>query len=487
LNTIMINKILQTYLPWFFVLFVWLMPTLPYLYLSQYVQPQYDDFSIWIISDQMYYVNAQVYWYLNWTGRYAAFAFISALHPIIYRRPDLISVISIIYQVLFLIGLIWSLLRILPNSIKIKEKFILSGLIWICYLWQLPSSTEAFYWIPATFSYQLGLLLCVITATLLWTYKRPAINSTNFYLLIGLAILIPGTSEITLLLFNGILFYSAVFDIIDKRKFHKSLIIILSISILFSAFSLLSPGNNTRGNVLLSLADKSARPLDIVFSLKASFHLIKSQILGLWFRSPLLGISIIYILVLVKNVDTNKYGKIKNSLFVFYAIAWAATLFTLAFPFIYKTGIEFLPGRVLNVIQFVIIAGWFGFLSLIVLYNTFKVDYSIPFQSLIYLLGIALILGSLIMPNRIMASITDSISGNARVYSVESESRYQLFENNRGKNIRVAPFSNNPNTIFLCDILPDSSQDCNLAVSNYFGLKSVRVDSSLHRGEYLIY
>lgn len=483
----MLNKLLQTYVPWLFASFIWLISTVPFLYISQYAQPQFDDFGLWYVLDQMSYFEAQVDWYLTWTGRYTAFAFISLLHPIIYRKPELIGAFSVIYQLLFLAGLIWCLVKILPNSIKIRERLILAGFIWICYLWQIPSSAEAFYWIPATFSYQLGLLFCVIAATLLWTNKRSKIKTTSFYPLVGLAILTPGTSEVTLLLFNGILVCTVLFDFINERQINKSLLFILFISILFSAFSLLSPGNNTRSNVLLSVVDQSARPLDIGFSVKTSFHLIKSQLFALWFRSPLLGISLIYALVLVRNVDSKKYSRISSLLLLLYVSAWVATLLVLAFPYIYKTGNSFLPGRVLNVIQFIIIAGWFGFISIIVLYKSFDVAYSIPFQTLIYLLGIALILGSLIMPNRIMASITDVSSGKARVYSIESENRYKLFERSRNKNIRVAPFSNNPYTIFLCDILPDSSQDCNLAVSNYFGLKSVRVDSSLSQEQYSVY
>jgi hypothetical protein len=481
------NKTFHTYLSWLFAGLIWLISIVPFLYISQYAQPQFDDFEIWYVLNQMSYIEVQIDWYLSWTGRYTAFAFISALHPIIYRRPDLVSVFAIIYQIFFLFGLLWCFLRILPKSIRFREKLILSGLVWICYLWQLPSPSEAFYWIPATCSYQLGLLFCVITATLLWTNKSLIINSKVYYFLIALAILTPGTSEVNLLLFNGILFFTACFGFLIDRKFHKDVLIILIVSVIFSSFSLLSPGNNTRGKVLLALADKTAKPLDILFSLKASLVLIKNQIFGLWFRSPLLGLSLIYVLILRRNVDLNKYGRINKSLFFLYAIAWAGTLVILAVPFIYKAGIEYLPGRVLNIIQFVLVAGWFGFLSIMVLYNSFEVNYSFSFQALIYILGISLIIGSLIMPNKIMASITDIKSGNAKNYSVESENRYRLFENNRSKNIRVAPLSKTPYTIFICDILPDSSQDCNLAVSNYFGLKSVRVDSSLHGEEYLIY
>jgi hypothetical protein len=481
------NKTFHNYLSWLFAISVWLISLIPFLYISQYAQPQFDDYGIWYVLDQMSYIEAQLDWYLSWTGRYTAFAFISALHPIIYRRTDLISVFSIIYQVLFVVAFLWCFLRFLPNSVKFRERFILCGLVWICYLWQLPSPPEAFYWIPATSSYQLGLLFCSITASLLWTSRRPSLNSKVFYSLIVLAILTPGTSEVTLLLFNGVLFFTALFEFIIYRKLHKDILFVLIISVIFSSFSLLSPGNNIRGNVLLASADKAAKPLDFAFSLKASLVLIKNQIFGLWFRSPLLGLSIIYVLILTRNVDFKNYGRINNALFFLYFIAWDGTLIVLAFPFIYKTGIEFLPGRVLNVIQFVLVAGWFGLLSIFVLYNSFEVKYSSSFEALICVLGFFLIIGSLIMPNRIMSSITDVSSGRAKNYSIESENRYSLFEENRNRNVRVAPLSKVPYTIFLCDILPDSSQDCNLAVSTYFGLKSVRIDSSLHGDEYLIY
>ena len=450
---------------------------IPFAMLSFYVQPQYDDFSLSIVLQKYNVFQAQYVWYNSWTGRYTAHALFSVFHPIAYQNITMIGLISILIQIAFSSSLYLGIRKILPRDIGIIKSICLFCCILVCYFWQLPSPSEAFYWIPSSFCYQLGIILCVIFFSNLWSVDE-ILNKKKNFVLISCAISIPGTSEIaSFLLISGLL-STIAFYFFDKRKISKETWIILGIVIGCALFSFLSPGNSKRTKVIQAIA--GSNPENIHFTLKSAIIIIKGQILQLLLRSPLMPISLIFTLI----ISSIKWKSIVNFKLIYlfvYLLVWLGTYFILHLPFIYKAGILYMPGRILNITQFLFIAGWFGFLILIVRYYNILLSNLQVINLISYNIISLYLIFQLLLPNKIQSATFDFVSGNAKHYKQQMQNRFELYSRSRGKDVVVNPLENIPYTIFIADLTSDTSNSINKVSQIYFNLNSVRIDSSSYK------
>ena len=460
-----------------FIFLVLVLCLIPFGILSFYVQPQYDDFSLGIVVQKYNVFQAQYVWYNSWTGRYTAHTLFSIFHPIAYQNITLIGLISIIIQIAFSSSLYFGIRKILPRDTDIIQSLCLFCCILLCYFWQLPSPSEAFFWIPSSFCYQLGIILCVIFFSNLWSDKE-IYNRKKRIVLISCAVLIPGTSEIaSLLLLSGLL-STITFYLFDKRKISRETWVILGIVIGCALFSFLSPGNAKRTNVIHTIA--GSNPGNIQFTLTSVIIIIKGQILQLLLRSPLLPISLIFLLI-ISSIKWNRIANIKFYYLLLYVVVWIGTYFLLHVPFIYKTGILHTPGRILNITQFLFIAGWFGFLILIVRYYNVLISNSQVFNLISYSIISLYLVSQFLLPNKIQSATFDFVSGNAKQYKLQMENRFELFGRSKGKDVLVKPIENIPYTIFIAELTTDSSNSINRVSEIYFKLNSVRIDSSSYK------
>ena len=448
---------------------------LPFLVLSSFVQPQYDDFSVWAVLDSKSYLEAQIYWYNNWTGRYTAHALMGLFHPIVYRNISMLGFVSVVMQLAFLSSLFFIIRSVLPPKTSLLEVCLVFSTSLLLFIWQIPSPAEAFYWIPSVFSYQLGLILIFLFFGLLWR-NISILSKRQLIILALLAFLIPGTCEINLLLFETLLFSTVAFHYIKTKSVPKSLLLLFGIALICSLFSILAPGNSARSGAIQSI--EGAQPGNFGFTIITALKIIKGQLLPLFVKSPLLILSMLF-LWFVSKLKWNANSNIQFWHLIVYKVIWIGLYFFLHLPFIFKAGIEYTPGRVLNLTQIIFIAGWLGYLTLIV--NYFKVskekNFSLGF--FFFTICILYIVVQLILPNKIQSAIRDYTSGNASNYKAIMERRYELFEKSKGEKLVVEPIENLPYTIFIADITDNPDEDRNKLVSLYFKLQSIKTDSTL--------
>lgn len=448
---------------------------LPFFWLTPYIQPQYDDFGVWIVRSTHSFFEAQWIWYMKWSGRFSAFFLISFLHPIIYRSLDLLGIAAAIIQVLFPLAIFLSLKNLLPRSVLLTLTLPVFAVVLMSYYWKIPSPAEAFFWIPSTFSYQLGLILIIFLFGFLWS-PNSLHNKNVKILLILLCFFIPGTSEISILLVNALLGVTLLYQYIEKKEVNRFLIGIFALSLIMSVISAGAPGNAARAEVLKNLQGTQAG--DVMFSLKGSFVIIKTQLLELFLKSPLIPVTLLFILLISFHIHHFR-SEVKGRYIPLYFLLWIGIYVLLHFPFIYKAGIVFMPGRVLNVTQFFFISGWFGLVTLILRYYKNTISISPILLKLTVLLFVPYIFIQLLMPNKILSALQDGLSGRGKEYSQQMDERYAILENSKGADVRVEPLRVLPHTIHLTDINTDTSNECNTLVAKYFGLNSIKIDSSL--------
>lgn len=448
---------------------------LPFLVLSSFVQPQYDDFSVWAVLDSHNYFEAQSYWYNQWTGRYTAHALMGLFHPIVYNNLSMLGMVSVIMQAAFFLSLFYFIKNILPKKSSLLDVCLVFSTLLLVFIWQIPSPAEAFYWIPATFSYQLGLILIFWFFGLLWG-NISKLSKKQLVVLGILAFLIPGTCEIDLLIFATLLFSTFVFQYLKEKSVPRNLIILLGIAAVFSLISILAPGNSARSGAIQSIP--GAQPGNIGFTIVAAIKIVKGQLLPLFLKSPLLILSILFVWFISK-LKWNTNSKKSFWHLAAYKLIWLGLYFFLHLPFIFKAGIEYMPGRVLNLTQFLFIAGWFGFLAILVNYYQVTREKNSYLSFYFFVVSTLFIVINLILPNKIQSAIRDYTSGNASNYKAIMERRYTLFESSKGEDVVVEPLENIPFTIFIADVTDNPAEDRNKLVSMYFNLKSVKSDSTL--------
>lgn len=463
---------------WGFLILALSLILIPFLGLSLYAQPQFDDFSIWYTTHAHSYFEAQASWYLNWSGRYTAFGLISIFDPIVYHNTHGFSVVAICIQLAFLSSLYYAVRSFFPSQTNKLSVFTLFVCIALAYYWQLPSPSEAFYWIPSTFSYQLGIILSLLFFSILWKNIH-GISSKQMGLLVLLSAALPGTNEISLVIFMVLLGVTVVLNLIYTRKINRSLLVLLAIGIVFSIFSIKAPGNAVRA---LELKENThAHIEDIGFAVNTSVSIIKEQVLNLFMRSPFLLISLLFAW-LISTVDLKKSLKLKPIYIVGFAAIWVGLYFLIHIPYIYKSGIIHMPGRIANITQIVFILGFWGILALFIKHLNIDVRNAQVFGGVIYLILTVHLLFQFILPNKIQSATRDLFSGNARNYAQKMQARFDLLEKSEGKHVAVESIENIPNTIFIADITADSNAVRNKQVSLYFNLASVKMDSTLVSG-----
>lgn len=443
----------------------------PFLLLSSYVQPQSDDFTIHAVMQNYGFFEAQVQWYLSWTGRYFAHFIASLIHPMSYGVFGGFKVISIAWILVFTFAA-WYFVSAFTS--KWFSLFPLALLLAV-YFWQLPSPAEAFYWIPATMSYQLGLVLQMLFFGL---FQRQPTSNIGKAILVFLALMIPGTSEINLIVFNGVLASILWFKFLNRDSIPKQLLLLFGLVIMMSLVSVLSPGNSARSATMGEI--NAQLPLhDLAFTFKGGLSQTKILLFNLFGRSPLLLFTFILILI---RPSLNILQRTRITFFQI-CLFWAAALallIMLYLPFIYQTGTIDMPGRVLNVISFYFITVWAIGILITSDYFLGKHLQSNPTLTSVAvgIIFIFCLLQMILIPNKIEHAWGDKLSGQAAAYQQEILARELFLDTSKGKDVVVKELQSKPSTIFLTDIEPDANNWKNQAYVRYYGLKSLVLGDS---------
>ncbi|MBX7203642.1 MAG: hypothetical protein K1X77_11270 [Bacteroidia bacterium] len=447
-----------------------LITILPFLLLSKYIHIQADDFTVSAVLDKFGFFQSQIEWYRSWTGRYFALFIISLLHPIKFGFPEGIRLFSFLWICLFVLAT-WFFTRSFTDK---KASIFVTALLVSAYCWQMPSTAEAFFWIPSTMSYQLGIGLQLVFFGLLNANNK---NKFHKFILCILAISIPGTSEVNLLVFICILSVIVFLQLKRTTVNNTKLIFqLFALAIVASIFSIISPGNSVRTEVLTENA-KNLPVGDLFYAIKGGLIATKKELFMLFVRTPLLLFSLLLVLLKPwhKILDHVKVPAWQLALF------WLATFtvfVALHVPFTYKTGVITNPGRATNVMMMFYIVTWF--IGVLITANYLKIDSGLNNVRMAIASVLVIILFSVLqlaVPNRIEHAWVDLLSGTANSYHTTLLKREAFVASAQGRSVQVDSLAVIPSSIFIDDINHDSLNWKNKAVANYYRLKSISTGS----------
>jgi hypothetical protein len=443
----------------------------PFLYLSKYCHPMYDDYSLYVFQKGKGFFENQLFWYLNWSGRYTAFSLASLIHPLQYGKIGSYGYYAIATILLITFSSFYVVNSFFKNLNKQSKIWIFTSFLFLL-TYCLPSTFEFYYWFPSTVSYSLGLIL-IMWSTFLLISKDLKQSKLSLVLLILLICFIPGTSELITLLFFSNYIIILFFNYLNTQKVARYHFIIIGVLLVFLSVSFFAPGNSIRAMSSIDSGMVKTKLVDtFLYSIIYGIGKIKFWILS----SPFI-LFLVFSACLKGHLDRRITNLINNWLkFSLWSAAHICVFFILIIMVVMNSGI-IVPERVLNVLYlYFILFSMITFLLFIELSNLPRLHFVFEYKTL---LTIFLLFYTIISPNRISRAILDIRSGTAKQYNQEVLALYSYCEQNQGKELVIPTFKNRPNTIFSNDLNIDANHWENRHFSSYFKLRSIRVDESI--------
>ena len=231
---------------------------LPRIALTFYAYPSADDFCIVNETRDDGFWYMQLHSYLTWTGRYSAVFLESIIsqfdlidgYPWVALLTLLMTFAAIHALVASVVWTNMSRLRVAAISLTVAAVFI-GG---------LPSTVEAFYWMPGAASYQWGIITYLFWLSLLSLrfrrgdgHQRPVWQTA---LIVILTLALPGFNEVSAPIVFATIGGFILAERWRGRGHDRFLWMLLGIIVLVTAVCFVAPGNGNRSGGYPALASR---------------------------------------------------------------------------------------------------------------------------------------------------------------------------------------------------------------------------------------
>ncbi|MFT4033523.1 MAG: hypothetical protein QM669_13975 [Siphonobacter sp.] len=428
---------------WIFLLFLTVSPL---LLLSLFNHPSAaDDYCFAWYAREKGVLEATIIYYNGWSGRYFS-NLLFHLTPLTLNWLWYFKV----YPIMAISGSLASLYVFLKFFIRqsITTVFLIAAALFILYLLELSSYAESFYWITGSYPYLLPQLLTLfLVIALSRLYQSDTKKYLYFATIYLLIVIIIGTCEIFIILLTGLFGALIAYRLLFRGKLDFRLISFLVVSLICTYFVLESPGIKIRqaaegGGGTLPFAVEMS-----VISLARYF--IK------WL--PLLTVfSIFWVYWLKDRLPT---AKLFNDLFRirpwFGWLSWLGIVPFLFLPFFFGKGMDVAPARVVNVVYFYFLIGFFYNLTVSLLWLYEHKDLRIPMPSYLVMLAVATLPFLYLQNTNFRMVISDLKNGTAARYDQQLTERDEQIRQSQADTIYVEPLHSIPKTLFVEDIQED--------------------------------
>ncbi|MGB0881410.1 MAG: DUF6056 family protein [Vicingaceae bacterium] len=437
---------------------------IPYLYLCFFTNPSADDFGLSVQLQENNFFDLIYHNYLISNGRYISSS-LSVLNPLAfnsfigYKVVSLFVIISLFFSHYLLIS------QILTKS-KPVVKLLVSFVLPLLFLHNLPIVSEGIYWYTGAIIYTVGLVVSLIYFAAFIKVLSLRLHGVWSAGLTFLLFLSCGFNEVLTLLMVFIL--GVITFVFYRRNLEgkKRVLLQFTLSVFFLILLMVSPGNAVRG----SFYPESKQ---LVHSLIYSVMQVGRFGLVWVFSLPLIVCSILYI-KLHKEL-CNRYGIFRNSfflkkhesLFLLFAI-----IFICVFPAYWATGILG-QHRTLNVAFFFFLIFWF--INLTVWINSYKNRFSINVNVNFLLLFLVVVI---CFTGNGLKALQDIYTGDAIAFNNESRLRFVQLRKAKEfqpKQLVLKPINAKPKCLFTYDITKNPKDWKNQAYNMYFRLDSISV------------
>lgn len=445
---------------------------LPYLLISFYCNPAADDFEYAASCTHHGFWTSVKRDYLNWNGRYTdnLFAFAS---PLVWGNMGMYKLMPVLLYSLTYSAAHFFLKTILQDRVKGVVLHILVLVFILLYVYNAPTLSESFYWYTGAITYQLAMLLSLVYLATLYKFceeKYYKSKVIHLILLALLALFIIGLNEAILLVFLAFHFIFVVKRFaLDKDRI--SLVVLILVILVSSAFVIFSPGNQGRESnfperhqFFYSLYMTAQQIVRFLFTWIAQVPFVTATLLFI----PLVD-------YLAREIPFFKNKFYVSPLITFLCLP--GIIFICVFAAYWGMGLLG-QHRTVNVAYFFFIPLWFMNVYNGVIYLKRKGnEMTAPIRQFQFAFLLLFLTGLVFTNNGVRVNF-DLLNGRAARYNREMEARYALVKAAAGagsNEVVVENLSAKPQALYLFDITCDPENWINKCYSDYFGVKLVRL------------
>lgn len=250
---------------------------LPRIALTFYAFPSTDDYCIVAETRDDGFWYMQVHSYLTWTGRYSA-VFLES----IISQFDLIAGypwVALLTLLLTLAAIRALTATVIGNGLSSTRVTAIALAAAAVFIDGLPSTVEAFYWMPGAASYQWGIITYLFWLSLLIRrFRQRDAHERSIWqgaAILLLTVAVPGFNEVSAPI---VLATIGAFVVADRRRggSDRFLVMMLGIAVLLTAFCFAAPGNANRSSGYPALASRHNLPFALIETARQTARFIVS-------------------------------------------------------------------------------------------------------------------------------------------------------------------------------------------------------------------
>jgi hypothetical protein len=401
-----------------FLLLVFGLTAAPFLLISIFVNPLYDDFSYSnnVLRDG--FLDSQINLYQHWAGRYFSNILLS-LNPIIWGNFTLYKFVPVGIILLTFLSIFYLVESLLDKSLATSSKLLTAGFITTLFLNGMPDTLDGIYWIPGSLSYQFANALTLFfLALMLKALENPG-RPKVFPIILScfFIVAIVGSSETSMVFLLFIVGSITVINFYLKSNSRWLWLGLMVLTIICSYFVISSPGNEIRGSFF---ANRHRLFYSTGMALAQEI-----RFLATWITNPVLILATILAIPLIAKL-LDKRELLKNHFYLhplILTVLLLGLIFCGLFPPYWATGMLG-QHRSVNVAYFFFVTGWFFLLTCWLAYFKQKdLNLKLELPGFVFLLGGPILLICLFATNNSREVVIDLIGGKAFKYNQEMKIR----------------------------------------------------------------
>lgn len=450
---------------------------IPFFLLTQYAHPSADDFCYASLFGREGFWNHIKGEYLGWKGRYTAIFFTAAYH----KAGGMLATYG--WGLLLLLTSFCLAIYVYVHSLieaagpRIRKLFFAAGLAAL-YLGTMPKVPAGLYWLDGALQYQLGGIFLLLSFAALFDLYRTG-SSASAWLTCLCVFLATGTTELAMITLVAVVAILAFNRIAIHGRHRLPWAAVVVVTILSAALLLLAPGNAVRAEH----ASPDAGQFWYSFS-HAWFH--SGRVLASWAANPGLWLATaVFLPAALRLVYLDGIRKDANWPRFLIVLALVPAVVWSCFFGLWWAAATNPPGRALNMIYLLFLAGWFaGVLELVGVIArhrplTFTEEvFPVPLR-LAGLATTALFAGFLLLQSHARTAVGDLLY-RAPEYDGMMRDRYARIALRRESpdddgrpTMSFAAVADPPRVLMYTDIQADPGNWRNGCFARYFGLQSV--------------
>ena len=444
---------------------------LPFITLSFYNQPYWDDYGNAVLTMQKGAWGAQAELYATWTGRYGSSFLLAVLNPL--RFGWMHGLILVPLVLLLATGLASMLLLKVVSGpcLSWPRAGMWAGVLLLLYLCSMPSVYSAFYWFTSAMVYQApAVLFLLFPATTLLFMRSPSASRYGWYAISLLCVIfISSSNEVSMfiLLWSLALTCAVCYGRKSTRRYVVTWFVLFMAAGAAGVVSLLAPGNFMRRAYVGSFRRSYVTAVD------KTAHDVAALVLD-----PAHLLLLVLLVFLFYKLGWKLRSRNPFRLYVPLPISAAAILIGLFLGYgLLALTVQVSPARCVNFLWFWLINAW-----LLALWFAIPVTKTQQNQRrFIYSLSPAVLGIVVILAGGRVKDAWRELSVNASSWKQQHEERYAAIAEakRKGEKVVIVPPTSGIAPRFVSiigeDISTVSSQHINLVTAKWFAIDSIKI------------